>query len=256
VLQKAYDRATRDRQPDARLAAVRALAARAEALDRDTALDRGAVLALLEKLAKEGPYLVRRQATAALVTLGQDPEPLGSPKSRRTVDVYRQIVLRTQEPRRVALDTERGTVEVEVDCPAAPLTCLSFLQLAEQGFYDDQPFHRVVPDFVVQGGDPRGDGAGGPGYTLRDEIGLLRYGPVLPASGGGGVLGMAHAGAHTAGSQFFLTLSEQPHLDGGYTAFGRVVNGQEVLESLLQGDRLVRARVLDGGSSAKSGAGR
>ena len=98
------------------------------------------------------------------------------------------------------------------------------------GFYDGLLFHRVVPDFVIQGGDPRGDGFGGPGYDIRDEINPLRYRR--------GVAGMALAGPDTGGSQFFITLSEQPHLDGGYTSFGEVVAGDEVLDRIVPGDRI------------------
>jgi cyclophilin family peptidyl-prolyl cis-trans isomerase len=112
------------------------------------------------------------------------------------------------------------------------LTCLNFVNLVTQGFYDGLTFHRVVPDFVVQAGDPRGDGAGGPGYTLRDEYNLERYAR--------GTLGMALSGPDTAGSQFFITLSRQPHLDGTYTAFGRVESGEEILDLLVQGDRILR----------------
>jgi cyclophilin family peptidyl-prolyl cis-trans isomerase len=110
------------------------------------------------------------------------------------------------------------------------MTCINFLNLAGQGFYDGLVFHRVVPDFVVQGGDPRGDGTGGPSYSIRDEINQLRYDR--------GVVGMALAGPDTGGSQFFLTLSPQPHLDGGYTAFGEVVSGGEVLDQIRLGDRI------------------
>ena len=128
--------------------------------------------------------------------------------------------------------TERGTVSLELTCPEAPLTCLNFLHLAAQGYFDGLAFHRVVPDFVVQAGDPRGDGWGGPGYAIRDEINTLRYRR--------GTVGMALSGPDTGGSQFFITLAPQPHLDGGYTVFGRVVAGDEVLDRLVQGDRIQR----------------
>jgi cyclophilin family peptidyl-prolyl cis-trans isomerase len=95
----------------------------------------------------------------------------------------------------------------------------------------------VVPDFVVQGGDPRGDGWGGPGYAVRDEIGRFRFGR--------GVLGMALAGPDTGGSQFFVTLSPQPHLDGGYTAFGEVTEGIEVLDRLEPGDTILSVREVE-----------
>jgi len=138
----------------------------------------------------------------------------------------------------VAVETSRGAFRLRLDCPAAPLTCLNFLQLAGQGFYDGLAVHRVVPDFVVQGGDPRGDGWGGPGYTIRDEIGRLRF--------RAGVAGMALAGPDTGGSQFFVTLSPQPHLDGGYTAFGEVVQGLEVLDRIEPGDHVVTIRETSG----------
>jgi cyclophilin family peptidyl-prolyl cis-trans isomerase len=127
-------------------------------------------------------------------------------------------------------------VRVELDCPQAPLTCLNFLQLAAQGFYDGLRFHRVVPDFVAQAGDPRGDGSGGPGYEIRDEINPLRYER--------GAVGMALSGPDTGGSQFFILLDRAPHLDGGYTIFGRVVEGMDVADRLIQGDRIETASVL------------
>ncbi|KAB2955593.1 MAG: peptidylprolyl isomerase [Thermoanaerobaculia bacterium] len=139
--------------------------------------------------------------------------------------------------------TERGALELELACPEAPLTCLSFLQLARQGYFDGLSFHRVVPDFVVQGGDPRGDGWGGPGYALRDEINRLRYRR--------GALGMALSGPDTGGSQFFLTLSPQPHLDGGFTVFGRLVGGEGVLDQIRQGDRILTVRELGEGPAVR-----
>lgn len=219
----------RDRMIDARVAGVRALAARAEAEPRE----RGALIAALEVLARDPEFLVRRQSIQALTALDQKAPKVGGIDTKKPVAVYRQIVQQTDRPRRVVMETSRGSVTLELACPRAPITCLNFLQLAGQGFYDGLTFHRVVPDFVVQAGDPRGDGSGGPGYQLRDELGLLRYDAT-------GVVGMAHAGPDTAGSQFFITLSPQPHLDGGYTAFGRVVAGVEVLHNLVEGDRILR----------------
>ncbi len=217
----------RDRSPDARIAGVRALAARAA----EVARERDAILALLIKLAGDRGYLVRRRAVRALEDLGEEAPAVGTIRSGRTVAIYRQIVQRTAAPRRVELITERGSIGLELACPEAPLTCLNFLQLAAQGFYDGLAFHRVVPDFVVQAGDPRGDGWGGPGYNLRDEINTLRYRR--------GTVGMALSGPDTGGSQFFIALAPQPHLDGGYTIFGQVVSGDEVLDLLVQGDRIL-----------------
>ncbi|HEY4592891.1 MAG TPA: peptidylprolyl isomerase, partial [Thermoanaerobaculia bacterium] len=148
----------------------------------------------------------------------------------KDTEVYRQIVERTRQPRTVEIHTQRGTITVRLACPQAPMTCLNFLNLASQGFFDGLTFHRVVPDFVIQGGDPKGDGSGGPGYAIRDEIDRLRYSR--------GVVGMALAGPDTGGSQFFFTLSPQPHLDGGYTAFGEVTAGAGVLDQIRLGDRI------------------
>jgi cyclophilin family peptidyl-prolyl cis-trans isomerase/HEAT repeat protein len=137
--------------------------------------------------------------------------------------------------RHATVDTERGSVVLRLFGSDAPLTVYNFVTLARAGFYDGLRFHRVVPDFVAQGGDPRGDGNGGPGYAIRDEINPNRY---LR-----GTLGMALSGPHTGGSQFFITLSPQPHLDGGYTVFGQLVAGSDVLDRIVQGDRIVRVTI-------------
>ncbi|MGH9361264.1 MAG: peptidylprolyl isomerase, partial [Thermoanaerobaculia bacterium] len=166
------------------------------------------------------------------------PEPPRRPfETGKTFETYRTIVQRTRRPREVEVVTGRGTVRLRLACPQAPLTCLNFLTLAGQGYFDGLRFHRIVPDFVVQDGDPRGDGTGGPGYSLRDEINRLRYRR--------GVVGMALSGPDTGGSQWFVTLTPQPHLDGGYTAFGEVVSGMEVLDRLLQGDAIERVREVE-----------
>ena len=133
---------------------------------------------------------------------------------------------------RVALETTRGTIVLELEPDAAPFTVMSFLKLAlGKNFYNGTTFHRVVPNFVVQGGDPRGDGWGGPGYALRSEFSPLRFET--------GTLGIASSGKDTEGCQFFITHSPQPHLDGRYTVFGRVVEGQEIVERILIGDRIL-----------------
>jgi cyclophilin family peptidyl-prolyl cis-trans isomerase len=133
------------------------------------------------------------------------------------------------------IETERGAMELVLYASEAPLTVHNVVTLARQGYFDGQRFHRVVPNFVAQAGDPRGDGNGGPGYAIRDELNRRRYER--------GTLGMALSGPNTGGSQFFFTHSPQPHLDGGYTVFGQLVSGFEVLDRLIQGDRLVRISV-------------
>lgn len=138
---------------------------------------------------------------------------------------------------RLVLETNRGRIVAVLAAGEAPLTVGAMARLANDGAYDDTPFHRVVPNFVVQGGDvARGDGSGGPGYRLRTELTRI---PFLR-----GTLGMASSGKDTEGSQFFITHTPQPHLDGGYTAFGWVVEGMEVVDLLQVGDRLVSARVV------------
>ena len=132
----------------------------------------------------------------------------------------------------VALITRRGVIHLELYADEAPGTVRSFVALARRRFFDGLTFHRVVPNFVIQGGDPRGDGSGGPGYNIRCEINRHPY---LP-----GAVGMALSGKDTGGSQFFITNSRQPHLDGRYTVFGRVLRGQEIVDSVLEGDEIVR----------------
>jgi cyclophilin family peptidyl-prolyl cis-trans isomerase len=228
---------------DVRLSGVRALAARAAA----EPLEREEIVAALEELARDADFLVRRDASQGLARLGLPAPPVGPVETGKGLAAYRGIVQRTHRSREVVLTTERGAARIRLACPQAPLTCLNFLQLVRQGFYDGLRFHRVVPDFVVQDGDPRGDGWGGPGYTIRDEINRLRYGE--------GVVGMALSGPDTGGSQFFVTLSAQPHLDGGYTAFGEVVAGMEVIRGILQGDRVLEAEEAEEAEGAREGEG-
>jgi cyclophilin family peptidyl-prolyl cis-trans isomerase/HEAT repeat protein len=136
------------------------------------------------------------------------------------------------------IDTPKGMVQIELAIADAPRTVANFIALTRKGFFDGFPLHRVVPDFVVQGGDPRGDGEGGPGYTIRDEINQRPYNR--------GTVGMALDWADTGGSQFFITHSPQPHLDGRYTAFGEVVEGMDVVDRLSQWDLVRTVRVWDG----------
>jgi cyclophilin family peptidyl-prolyl cis-trans isomerase/HEAT repeat protein len=131
----------------------------------------------------------------------------------------------------VSMQTTRGEVMMELYKNYAPFTVMSFLKLASQrGFYRGLSFHRVVPNFVVQGGDPRGDGWGGPGYSIRSEFSPLRYET--------GSVGLASSGKDTEGSQFFITHSPQPHLDGRYTIFGKVISGMDVVASIQLGDNI------------------
>jgi len=136
------------------------------------------------------------------------------------------------------IETARGTIEIELFIGDAPRTVSNFMRLAREGFYDGLRFHRVVPNFVLQAGDPRGDSSGGPGYTIRCEIGEGFYMR--------GSVGMALDGKDTGGSQFFITLLPEPHLNGRYTLFGHVRDGFAVLDQIEPGDRIRRIRIWDG----------
>jgi HEAT repeat protein/cyclophilin family peptidyl-prolyl cis-trans isomerase len=129
---------------------------------------------------------------------------------------------------RAVIRSEHGTIEIDLFGDDAPQTAWNFIKLAQSGFYNGLSFHRVVPNFVVQGGCPRGDGWGDPGYTIRSEFNKHRYDR--------GYVGIAHAGKDTGGCQFFITHSSQPRLNGRYTIFGRVVDGMDVVDRIDQGD--------------------
>jgi cyclophilin family peptidyl-prolyl cis-trans isomerase len=146
------------------------------------------------------------------------------------------------------ITTERGSFDVELFAADAPLTVENFVNLARAGFYDGTTFHRVIPGFMAQGGDPTGTGRGGPGYQFRDEFSSERRHDEA------GVLSMANAGPNTNGSQFFITFGPTPHLDGKHAVFGRVTSGMEVVNALRErdpgrdpnpGDRIERIEISE-----------
>ena len=141
--------------------------------------------------------------------------------------------------KRARIDTDRGTMVLELYAEEAPGTVANFEKLANSGFYDGLTFHRVIPDFVIQGGCPRGDGTGGPGYTIKCET------EGNPRRHERGSLSMAHAGKDTGGSQFFICHSPQPHLDGKHTVFGKVVDGLDVVDAIRRADHMTQVRVTD-----------
>jgi cyclophilin family peptidyl-prolyl cis-trans isomerase len=143
---------------------------------------------------------------------------------------------------RAVVNTDKGAFTIELLPDDAPLNVDNFVQLAQSGYFNNITFHRVVPNFVVQGGDPRGDGNGGPGYQIRCEINEVPYER--------GAVGMALSGKDTGGSQWFVTHSPQPHLDGGYTVFGRVVAGMEVIDRIARGDRIRTISVAESARDA------
>ena len=137
------------------------------------------------------------------------------------------------------IETDRGDIVVQLDAQHAPKTVNNFVFLAREGYYDGVSFHRVISDFMIQGGDPTGTGRGGPGYTFEDET---RGNPLRHERG---VLSMANAGPNTNGSQFFITHSPQPHLNGKHTVFGKVAEGLDVVDKIRQGDRMTKVTIAE-----------
>ncbi|MDL1963459.1 MAG: peptidylprolyl isomerase [Deltaproteobacteria bacterium] len=135
--------------------------------------------------------------------------------------------------------TDKGNMELELYPEHAPKTVNNFVFLAKEGFYDGVSFHRVISDFMIQGGDPTGTGQGGPGYQFEDEV---KGNPLKHEMC---VISMANAGPNTNGSQFFITHSPQPHLDGKHTVFGKVIAGQEIVNAIRQDDRMVKVEVKE-----------
>ena len=137
------------------------------------------------------------------------------------------------------IETSKGAIVIDLYPKHAPKTVNNFVFLARQGFYDGIKFHRVISNFMVQGGDPTGTGAGGPGYKFEDET---RGNPLTHETG---VLSMANAGANTNGSQFFITHSPQPHLNGKHTVFGKVREGQDVVNAIRQNDVMTKVTISE-----------
>jgi len=214
-----------ERHTDARVALVEALAAAGEPTQPEAEL-------LLRLLGGDDP-VVARAAWAALRRAGR-LRPLPPVATGWDAARYREVAEWAGQPRVLEIVTVRGTMAVELDVEHAPLATFRLSELASSGFFDGLTVHRVVPNFVVQGGDPRGDGWGGPPFTLRHELSLAAYDAAT--------VGLAHSGPDTAGSQFFVTLTPQPHLLGRYPVVGRVTAGFDVAKRLRPGDRILRVR--------------
>ena len=137
--------------------------------------------------------------------------------------------------------TTKGTITLDLFDEEAPKTVGNFEKLANDGFYDGLKFHRVIRDFMIQGGDPKGTGTGGPGYTFDDEPGALKL-----KHDSAGTLSMANSGPNTNGSQFFITHTPTPHLDGKHAVFGKVTDGQDVVDKIEQGDKMTKVTVSNG----------
>jgi len=137
------------------------------------------------------------------------------------------------------METSKGTIELELYPQHASQTVNNFVFLSREGFYDGLSFHRVISNFMIQGGDPAGTGSGGPGYNFPDEF------DGNPLKHEKGVISMANAGPNTNGSQFFITLDPQAHLNGNHTVFGKVIKGQEVVDAIQQNDKMVKVEITE-----------
>jgi peptidyl-prolyl cis-trans isomerase B (cyclophilin B) len=183
-------------------------------------------------------YAIRKRASTLAGTL---KIPVGTVNDHYptaiTPESYR-LIYATDSPNPIAeIKTAKGTIRIELLRDAAPKTVANFIKLAKSGFYDKRIWHRVVPDFVIQDGCPRGDGWGGPGYQIRCEYNDLPYNT--------GSVGMATSGKDTGGSQYFICQSPQPHLNGRYTLFGNVIEGMDVVEKIEIGDLIKSVKIIE-----------
>ena len=230
ALTRAYERGLNDASFDARAAAVVALAA----------IGGTEALAVVRRALSDKDWPVRWRAGDLLERAGdtaaapERPAPLRQPPA-----FFESATLLHPSFSPVAyIETRYGTIEIALNVVEAPLTTFNFMELARSGFFNGLRVHRLVPNFVVQTGDPRGDGEGGPGFAIPDELSTL---PFVR-----GTVGMALSWRDTGGSQFFITHSPQPHLDGRYTVFGQVVKGMDVVDQLTIHDVITRVRIWDG----------
>ena len=240
ALIEAFKTAQRDNTYVARAAAMAALAK----------LGAEAAGPVLQEALQDRDWAVRVRAATLMAEIGVTDSMADAirpaPAERSLTAADWEFVITPKFSPHAYIDTDRGTIELELAVLDAPMTVASFMDLARRGFFNGVAIHRVVPDFVVQDGDPRGDGEGGPGYTIRDEINQRPY---LR-----GTVGMALDWPDTGGSQFFITHSPQPHLDTGYTVFGHVVNGMDVVDRIEPYDVIQRVRIWDG-STTQSAVG-
>jgi HEAT repeat protein/cyclophilin family peptidyl-prolyl cis-trans isomerase len=220
--------------------------ARAAVLNALTQINPAAARPLLEQALRDREWPLRIRAAELLRAQGAPvPSDAIRPASGGPAipDAEWQALVSPPFSPHAFIETDRGVIELELAILDAPRTTWNFMTLARKGFFNGLAIHRVVPDFVVQDGDPRGDGEGGPGYTIRDE---LNQRPYLR-----GTLGMALDWEDTGGSQFFITHSPQPHLDARYTVFGHVVEGIEVVDRIQQGDVIRNVRIWDGTTDSR-----
>jgi cyclophilin family peptidyl-prolyl cis-trans isomerase/HEAT repeat protein len=201
---------------------------------------RAAANDLIKEALKSSDHLVRRRAVTLLKAngAGDFSAQIGTVQTRNTDADYKRALARIGKPTQAVVTTSKGSFTIDLLPDAAPLTVDNFVQLAQRDYFRNITIHRVVPNFVIQDGDPRGDGNGGPGYQIRCEINQVLYDRAA--------VGMALSGKDTGGSQWFVTHSPQPHLDGGYTVFGRVVTGMDVVDRIVRGDVIQSIAIRQG----------
>ncbi|HUF47916.1 MAG TPA: peptidylprolyl isomerase [Vicinamibacterales bacterium] len=228
-LSAAYVRGESDAADGARSAAIAAVAR----------YDGEEARVVLRRALDDREWPVRLQAARLLEGLGEPATPRRPAPVRQPAGFFESdALLRPPFSPHAFIETRLGTIEIALNVIEAAVTTRTFIELARSGFYNGLRVHRLIPHFVIQVGDPRGDGSGGPGFTQRDELSPL---PFVR-----GTVGMALSGPDTGGSQFFITLSPQPHLDGRYTVFGQVVSGDEMLDRVAMWDVIERVRIWDG----------
>lgn len=228
ALVTAFEKSSSDNMNDAKLAILMALAKFGTKAN-----------SILLSALKDPDHLVRRQAVDLLkmINAGNYEDKIGTLKLDRNRKFYEELTKQAgvEKVPVAEITTSKGKIRFELLTADAPLTVANFIALAQKGYFNNILFHRVVPNFVVQGGDPRGDGNGGPGHQIRCEINMRPY---LRGS-----VGMALSGKDTGGSQFFICHSPQPHLDGGYTVFGQVISGMEVVDKIVRGDLIEKVTI-------------
>ncbi|HKQ06240.1 MAG TPA: peptidylprolyl isomerase [Blastocatellia bacterium] len=233
ALEAAYKAARKDPMNDARVAILEAAQKLKHPLNLQALADE----------TRDEDYVVRRKAAELLVQSKFDMSAqkltIGKVATGHDKKYWQRMAQLTESRQRpvAVIHTRKGDIRIELYSQDAPMTVDNFMKLARSGYYNGLEFVRVVPNFVIQGGDPRGDQNGGPGYQIRDEINLRRYQT--------GTVGMALSGKDTGGSQFFITHAPQPHLDGGYTVFGQVIEGMDVVNRIARGDKMERVEIIE-----------
>ena len=229
VLAEAVEASKGDPSPDVAIAAIGTA---------EESPDSPEARAVVEAAYRSSSTLVSRLARRSLVRrfhADRSALPWRAYETGKTVEDYAALLREARAGWTARIETARGAFRIRLAGVEAPLTVMNFVSLAKKGYFDGAPIHRVVPGFVVQDGDPTGTGSGGPGYEIRDELSPLPYRT--------GTVGMALSGPDTGGSQWFVTQAPQPHLDGGYTVFGWIESGQDVVNRIEQDDRILRVVV-------------